>query len=259
MAYGYDDTVMPDGRLLNRDDLDAAFPDNPVRVDHVSMHGAVLNSLALKQYGISADDQDARRAASSCASPARTSRTGLIMETAFLPVVREDAAADAGAGDRVDQGRRRCSTPRPASRRRTKGATHLAQLADDASAPPTPAPTSSTWWPIPSSPTSTRSSPSSRSPRWGKYDKRFKIGGVKITDRRLAAGPDRVLHDALPDRRPRRREELEGELTRPAGGHQRRRSRRSTTSACRCIFHANGDAAIDCAASRRTSSRRPAT
>ena len=47
VAYGYDDTVMPDGRLLNRDDLDAAFPDNPVRVDHVSMHGAVMNSLAL--------------------------------------------------------------------------------------------------------------------------------------------------------------------------------------------------------------------
>ena len=25
MGYGYDDTVMPEGRLLNRDDLDAAF------------------------------------------------------------------------------------------------------------------------------------------------------------------------------------------------------------------------------------------
>ena len=46
MGYGYDDTVMPDGRLLNRGDLDEAFPDNPVRVDHVSMHGGVLNSLA---------------------------------------------------------------------------------------------------------------------------------------------------------------------------------------------------------------------
>ena len=54
MGYGYDDTVMPGGRLLNRDDLDAAFPDNPVRVDHVSMHGTVLNSLALKKYGFDA-------------------------------------------------------------------------------------------------------------------------------------------------------------------------------------------------------------
>lgn len=50
-GYGYDDTVMPSGRLLDRDDLDAAFPDNPVRVDHVSMHGTVMNSLALKRYG----------------------------------------------------------------------------------------------------------------------------------------------------------------------------------------------------------------
>lgn len=46
MGYGYDDTVMPDGRLLNRDDLDDAFPDNPVRIDHVSMHGEVMNSSA---------------------------------------------------------------------------------------------------------------------------------------------------------------------------------------------------------------------
>jgi len=55
MGYGYDDTVMPNGRLLNRDDLDEAFPDNPVRVDHVSMHGAVMNSRALAKYGISAE------------------------------------------------------------------------------------------------------------------------------------------------------------------------------------------------------------
>jgi predicted amidohydrolase YtcJ len=44
MGYGYDDSVMPNGRLLNRDDLDAAFPDNPVRVDHVSMHGCSFSN-----------------------------------------------------------------------------------------------------------------------------------------------------------------------------------------------------------------------
>jgi hypothetical protein len=33
MAYGYDDTVMPNRRLLNRDDLDKALADNPVRVE----------------------------------------------------------------------------------------------------------------------------------------------------------------------------------------------------------------------------------
>jgi hypothetical protein len=54
MGYGYDDSVMPGGRALNRDDLDQAFPDNPVRIDHVSMHGAVMNSIALKQFGFDA-------------------------------------------------------------------------------------------------------------------------------------------------------------------------------------------------------------
>lgn len=57
MGYGYDDTVMPKGRLLNRDDLDQAFPDNPVRIEHVTMHGAVLNSLALKYCEISAETE----------------------------------------------------------------------------------------------------------------------------------------------------------------------------------------------------------
>jgi predicted amidohydrolase YtcJ len=57
MGYGYDDTVMPGGRLLNRDDLDEAFPDNPVRIEHVSMHGVVLNSLALKYYDINAETE----------------------------------------------------------------------------------------------------------------------------------------------------------------------------------------------------------
>ena len=69
MAYGYDNSVMPNGRLLNRDDLDEAFPDNPVRVDHVSMHGAVMNSLALEKSGISAATETPP-AASSCASRA---------------------------------------------------------------------------------------------------------------------------------------------------------------------------------------------
>ena len=58
-GYGYDDTVMPEGKLLNRDDLDRAFPDNPVRIDHVSMHGCVLNSLAMKKYGISKETKTA--------------------------------------------------------------------------------------------------------------------------------------------------------------------------------------------------------
>jgi len=85
MGYGYDENVMPDGKLLNRDDLDKAFPDNPVRIDHVSMHGGVLNSLALKYYGISADTKTPPGGII-VRKPGTNEPYGLIMETAFLPV-----------------------------------------------------------------------------------------------------------------------------------------------------------------------------
>jgi predicted amidohydrolase YtcJ len=85
MGYGYDDSVMPDGRLLNRDDLDKAFPDNPVRIDHVSMHGGVLNSLALKYYGIDVNTKTPPGGVI-VRKPGTNEPYGLIMETAFLPV-----------------------------------------------------------------------------------------------------------------------------------------------------------------------------
>jgi predicted amidohydrolase YtcJ len=90
MGYGYDDNVMPNGRLLNRDDLDAAFPDNPVRIDHVSMHGCVLNSLAMKQYGY--DSNFKTPPGGVCVrKPGTNEPYGLIMETAFLPIVEKTA------------------------------------------------------------------------------------------------------------------------------------------------------------------------
>jgi predicted amidohydrolase YtcJ len=88
MGYGYDDTVMPDGRLLNRDDLDEAFPNHPVRVDHVSMHGAVMNSLALRKYGISAETKTPPGGVI-VRKPGTEEPWGLIMETAFLPVMEQ--------------------------------------------------------------------------------------------------------------------------------------------------------------------------
>ncbi|MGB8322723.1 MAG: amidohydrolase [Candidatus Acidiferrum sp.] len=84
-AYGYDENAMPKGTALTRDDLDKDFPDNPVIVGHVSMHGAVLNSAAMKKYGYSAQTKTPpggvilRRAGTNEPS-------GLVMETAFLPV-----------------------------------------------------------------------------------------------------------------------------------------------------------------------------
>ena len=90
MGYGYDDTVMPQGRLLNRDDLDRAFPNHPVRVDHVSMHGTVLNTLAQKFYGIGADTQTPDGGII-VRKPGTNEPYGLIMETAFLPIFEKAA------------------------------------------------------------------------------------------------------------------------------------------------------------------------
>lgn len=85
MGYGYDENVMPKGKLLNRDDLDKAFPDNPVRIDHVSMHGCVLNSLALKKYGISAVTTTPPGGVI-VRKPGTNEPYGLIMEMAFMPI-----------------------------------------------------------------------------------------------------------------------------------------------------------------------------
>jgi len=85
-AYGYDENAMPKGETLTRDALDKAYPDNPVLVGHVSMHGAVLNSAAFRKYGISAATKTPpggvilRKKGSN--EPA-----GLIMETAMLPII----------------------------------------------------------------------------------------------------------------------------------------------------------------------------
>ncbi len=84
-AYGYDENVMPDGRLLNRDDLDKAFPDNPVLVGHVSMHGAVLNSAAMKRWNVSAKTKTPPGGVI-VRKPGTQEPYGLIMETAYLPI-----------------------------------------------------------------------------------------------------------------------------------------------------------------------------
>jgi predicted amidohydrolase YtcJ len=178
MAYGYDDSVMPDGRLLNRDDLDAAFPDNPVRVDHVSMHGAVMNSLALEKYGYSVATETppggviVRREGTN-------EPFGLIMESAFLQAMeqsepmtpeQESEASKAGQMLYAEAG---ITTAH-------EGATHLAifqtmkRVSDagvniiDVIAYPfiTDVDKIAAEFPV---------------SEWGTYRNRFKVGGVKIT------------------------------------------------------------------------------
>lgn len=178
MAYGYDDTVMPEGRLLNRDDLDEAFPNHPVRVEHVSMHGAVLNSLALKKYGFSAETETPPGGII-VRKPGTQEPWGLIMETAFLRVVEQTEPMT--AQQEIDWARAGQMLYAEAGiTTAQEGATHLAQLqtikraADaganliDVVAYPFITDLSKVLEAFPAS-------------EWGAYRQRFKIGGVKIT------------------------------------------------------------------------------
>jgi predicted amidohydrolase YtcJ len=178
MGYGYDDTVMPAGRLLNRDDLDDAFPDNPVRIDHVSMHGAVMNTLALKKYGISAQTQTPPGGVI-VRKPGTEEPWGLIMETAFLPVFEQ--AEPMTAQQELDWTRAgQMLYAESGVTTAHEGATHLPQVqtimrASDAGANlidivayPFVTEVDKVLAELPLS-------------EWGKYKNRFKVGGVKIT------------------------------------------------------------------------------
>ena len=52
---GYNEFYLAEGRHPDRRDLDAAAPLHPVKLTHRSGHAHVLNSLALKQAGITAE------------------------------------------------------------------------------------------------------------------------------------------------------------------------------------------------------------
>jgi predicted amidohydrolase YtcJ len=85
VGYGYDGTTLEDGREATRADLDPHFPDNPVVAMHVSLHGALLNTTAFKAVNIGL-----RAPTPAGGMTARIEGTdeaaGLVMEHSFLPV-----------------------------------------------------------------------------------------------------------------------------------------------------------------------------
>jgi len=85
MAYGYDENALPADHPLGAADLDRHFPDNPVMVGHVSLHGAVLNSVALKKYKITAETKTPEGGIIA-RKPGSNEPAGLLMEMAFLPI-----------------------------------------------------------------------------------------------------------------------------------------------------------------------------
>jgi predicted amidohydrolase YtcJ len=241
MAYGYDDTVMPGGRLLNRDDLDAAFPDNPVRVDHVSMHGAVMNSLALKKYGYSADTVTPPGGVI-VRKDGTNEPYGLIMESAFLQAVeqsepmtpeQEIEATKAGQMLYAEAG---ITTAH-------EGATHLANFqtikrATDAGvniidviAYPFITDVDKVLAEFPVD-------------QWGTYNNRFKVGGVKITIDGSPQGRTAFFTTPYLTGGPAGEKDWKGELTFPQDTVNQM-VKKVYDLGVPLNLHANGDAAID--------------
>jgi predicted amidohydrolase YtcJ len=240
-AYGYDENVMPNGRLLNRDDLDKAFPDNPVLVGHVSMHGAVLNSAALKKWGISAATKTPAGGII-VRKPGTQEPYGLIMETAYLPIfaslpqptqAQEVEWSKAGQLLYAQQG---ITTAH-------EGATHLGDLELMKRA----AAGGATLIDVVAYPFITDlEAILKKYPKesWGKYENRIKIGGVKITIDGSPQGKTAFFTTLYLTGGPGGEKQWLGELSFPEA---------VISKAVQTVYamdvplnlHANGDAAID--------------
>lgn len=85
IGYGYDGDAVIDKRDMTAADLDAAFPDNPVFVQHVSLHGAVCNSAALKKFNVTKDTPTPKGGVINRKSGTMEPE-GLLMEAAWLPI-----------------------------------------------------------------------------------------------------------------------------------------------------------------------------
>ncbi|MCB1503237.1 MAG: amidohydrolase family protein [Bauldia sp.] len=241
MAYGYDDSVMPDGRLLNRDDLDAAFPDNPVRVDHVSMHGAVMNSLALAKYGITAETKTPPGGVI-VRKPGTEEPWGLIMETAFLPVMEK--AEPMTAQQEIEWSRAGQMLYAEAGITTVhEGASHLPQFETmrraseaganiiDVVAYPFITDVDKVLAEFPVS-------------EWGSYHNRFKVGGVKITLDGSPQGRTAFFSTPYLQGGPAGEQDWYGEPTFPQD-LANKMVKKVHDLDVPLIIHTNGDAAID--------------
>ncbi len=240
-AYGYDENVMPAGRLLNRDDLDKALPDNPVLVGHVSMHGAVMNSAAMKKWNISAQTKTPPGGVI-VRKPGTNEPYGLIMETAYLPVFaslpqpnaeQEIAWSKAGQLLYAQHG---ITTAH-------EGATHAGDLELMKRA----AAGGATLIDVIAYPFITDlDEVLKKFPKetWGKYENRLKIGGVKLTIDGSPQGKTAYFTTPYLTGGPGGEKDWRGELTFP---------QLVVTNAVKRVYemgvplnlHANGDGAID--------------
>jgi len=81
-GFGYDDTMLAEGRHLNRYDLDAVSTDHPIFVSHISGHFGVVNSAGLKALEIT--EKTVAPEGGVFVKDSNGKLTGLLEETASL-------------------------------------------------------------------------------------------------------------------------------------------------------------------------------
>jgi len=88
IGFGYDDTMLEEKRHFTRADLDSVSTTRPILAMHISGHMAVVNSLALERFGITADTPDPP-GGEIRKDPETGQPTGLLLETASRPLQLE--------------------------------------------------------------------------------------------------------------------------------------------------------------------------
>ena len=241
MGYGYDDSVMPAGNQLNRDQLDQAFPNNPVLVMHVSLHGVVLNSLALKKYGISAATKTPPGGVI-VRKPGTQEPYGLIMETAYQPVFSqlpkptpEQLKAQVKAGQMI-YAEAGVTTAQ-------EGASHWGDVKIMQNA----ADNGEFFIDVVSYPFITEFDSAMtryKTSDFGKYNQHFKLGGIKITIDGSPQGRTALFTTPYLTGGPGGEKNWKGEPTYPQDVVNEM-LKKVYDNGLQCIFHANGDGAID--------------
>ncbi len=85
IGFGYDDTMLAEQRHFTREDLDSISTTRPILAMHISAHMAVVNSLALERFGITAETPDPP-GGEIRKDPNTGEPTGLLLETASRPL-----------------------------------------------------------------------------------------------------------------------------------------------------------------------------
>ena len=241
MGYGYDENAMPPDNQLNRDHLDKAFPNNPVMVIHVSLHGAVLNSMAQKKYGLSAATKTPAGGVI-VRKPGTDEPYGLIMETAFLPIFGQlPKPSPEELESQIQSGQMMYAEAGITTAQ--EGASHLPDVLIMQGA----ADRGALFIDVVSYPFITEFDALMKTYKtsdFGKYRKNFKLGGIKITIDGSPQGRTALFTTPYLTGGPGGEADWKGESTFPQE-MANEMLKKVYDNGLQCLFHANGDGAID--------------